>query len=88
MTPGLAAWIALCAAVPGALAFAIGHRGRVGLAAVIPAGLAAAAVTAWFLASRAAGMEGLGYIVLAMFAAIGTVGALAGLALAAWRARR
>jgi hypothetical protein len=86
MDPVLVLVMAACVLVPAALAFVLRRRG----ARLVAAGLAGllVLVTASLVvaARQAGGMDGLGYIVMAIGAALATGGALTGLlAGALWR---
>jgi hypothetical protein len=88
MDPQLALIAAGCALVPAALAFFLRRRGLMLATGVLIAALALAGLALVLAASRTGGMDGLGYVVLAIGAFLATGGAILGLiAGAIWRRR-
>lgn len=78
--------VAGCVLVPAALAFLLRRRGATLAAAGLVALPAATGLGLLVAASQAGGMDGLGYMVMAIGAAFATGGALTGLiAGALWR---
>jgi hypothetical protein len=88
MDPQLALIAAGCALVPAVLAFVLRRRGLALASAVVVAVPALAGLGLFLAATRAGGMDGLGYMVLAIGAFLATGGAVVGLiAGAIWRRR-
>jgi hypothetical protein len=86
MDPVLALIMGACLLVPAALAFALRRRGASAAARGLAGLLALGTVGLVIAARQAGGMDGLGYMIMAIGAALATGGALTGLlAGALWR---